>query len=250
MKGRVFLTICVFLGLVALPLFLASAEQEALYWYRDFNGDNVADDRIVFTGDLTTSLMELVQFEKADLCSSFFKDAWFTSIECLNLPPCPGSQPFCKPFGRKIIVIITTGGPACHCVSVGGGASSTGKSDQTCVYVRSEDGTFHRLSMSEEEFERYLINNFQVIAKGLQDCDSLVVAGINWSCDGLECPPDEECEKNLNAEWTGFVTVGPICACVESAPSLTTWGIIALVVLLIASAGFLMLRRKKAVVTA
>jgi hypothetical protein len=261
MNPRNVFAISLLMVVLLLPAALAFGDDGTFYWYRDFNGDNKPDQRIVFAGDFTEDFVAQLEFDKAVECSTTFKSAWFTMIACFNNPPCPMEQPFCKQFARRIIAIQTAGNPPCHCVHAVGESPGPGNPSRTYVYVATDEETYRLLSMSSDEFEDFLMANFHVLEtisldpeeagqKGLEDCDIGVIWTIDWRCDDLECPEVHTCVKNQTAVVTGIITVGAICACVESAPSLTTWGIIALVVLLIASAGFLMLRRKKAAVPA
>lgn len=258
MKARLILTCCLLLGFVISPFLLAVADYGTFYLYTDFDGDNKPDQRITFAGDYTRDFIELIKFHPAAACTGHFNRAWFRTLNCPSLS-CPMEQPTCTPRYPRIKTIYTTPGYACHCVHEAKRSSFGEDTGQTHGYVAIDDTTFQLLPLSREEFENYLMTSFRVIEtvslkekglRGLEPCDEGVTWVIDWNCKGLECSTGYVCVKNTATTVTDIVVEGGVlCRCTKG-PSLTGWGIMALVVLLLTSGMFVMLRRRKASVAA
>lgn len=260
MKTRLILSICSLVCLVTFVSGFASAAEEVFYWYRDFDGNNKPDQRITLAGDFERDVVPRLTFAKAVECTTYFNHAWFVTLNCFNTPACPVGETCKADYPRITSITWASPNQPCHCVHEKEEASDqySAAPGRTYVYVRTGDDSFQALSMSGEEFADYLVSNYRVIeivslsapdanGKDGQVCDQGATWTIDWNCKALECPVGHTCVKNTSCVVVGITTLTPLCVCHDAQiPSLTTWGIVALVILLIGSAGFLMLRKRAA----
>jgi hypothetical protein len=244
-KIIVFLIIFAF----ALPTLTAMATND-FYLYQDLDRDGKLDNRIHFRGDIEQKLKDYMEFGRQDLCEELVIFG-ITNVICHNEPPCPGALE-CGPRSRyPVVETIMFDTLACTCVAKGAGKELGG-----VVYIRTGDekGSYRLVAMSAKDFLTFLMQNFEVIGDDKHiGCDSLVTIQYTVFCDSnWECPPTTNCEVNPNAELIGFVASYPLCECKEpgDVPTMTQWGVIILVALLISSAVFIGLRRRKAAVPA
>jgi len=243
MKSIWVIRLCIFCALIVAP-FISSFASDDFYLYQDINNDQKFEHRIHFKGDL---MRELSKYEKAstiDACSSTV-DLYIEDIDCYNRPPCPINSD-CEWNGSKAVALFWNPS-ACACFP-----QQTKQGEQGYVYMATNQGTLYRqIPMTAVEFNNFLFSNFQVVQDQLEEqrCDDGFTVYYQWWCGSTWYCPSGSCKKNPDAYVNQIIALKPLCECyyyTPEIPAFSQWGYMCLVVMLIATTVFILLRKQKA----
>jgi len=227
-------------ALAAIPGSKAFAASEFLY-YGDSNLDGKFDTRYHFEGDLIDVLNSLYPSALDVECRE--KALASFTITCLNIPPCPGEEPRCLPPNNLAVMAFGTDKLVCDCEASRGGNS--------CSYAISDFKTnLYRLLSMDGSFLDFLHQNFNLVSQttGAELCDDEILVGYAFDCNpDWYCDADSVCEEQGAAlEW--IITNLPACNCYSvEMPTLTQWGLIALLIILASIATWVVLKRRRVV---
>ncbi len=225
--------------------FISSLASNDFYLYQDTNKDGIFDSRIHFRGDLMTELSKYENKSSIDTCWRYVGIEIY-NVHCGNDPPCPYSYS-CEWTGSIAFVYYFSAAP-CSCLA---GQATTEGEDHIYIGTRQKN-VYSQIPVSGLEFNNLLFSKFQVVEeeKNTQRCDASFGIDYNLICEPTWYCPSHTCYKNPSVYITNIITLEPICECHYYNPPptgnvLSKEGFICLLVLLIATTIFIMLRKHK-----
>ena len=227
------------LALAAISGSEASAADEFLY-YGDTDMDGKFDTRDHFEGDLISVINSVYPSALSESTECDLSVHAAFTITCLHVPPCPAEQPRCLPPQNLAVFSFGTDQQACACFVGGAGSSS--------AYLQSAAQAYRQLPV-EESFLDFLLQNFTLVNQttGGELCDGQIGVDYTLDCDGFSCDPVGGICDETGATVDWIITNLPACNCYAGAPTLTQYGLIALLVVLAGVATWVVIKRRRVV---
>jgi hypothetical protein len=242
MRPVALISLVVLLSLVFIPSVSALGSND-FYLYQDTNGDGTFDHRTHFRGDLQAELSKYENKSSIDTCWRHVEIEIY-NVHCGNDPPCPYSGN-CQWTGSIALVYYFSAAP-CSCTAT----QATQEGEDHIFIGTRQNNVYSQIPISGLEFKNLLFGKFQVVEeeKNTQRCDASFSIDYNLICEPTWYCPSHTCYRNPNVYITQIITLEPICECHYYTPpghTLSKEGVICLMVLIILTTVFVMLRKQK-----
>lgn len=192
-------------------------------------------------------MKELIKYVTISTVDTCWLNVYFSfyGIDCYNDPPCPTCYS-CEPTG--IINVI----PIFNCAACSCFTSNAQQEERGYVFIPTEqENRYRQIPMTALQFNDFLFGNFQVVEQGKRiRCDDSFALYQNIWCDPSWYCPSGACARNPDCFVTELIVLEPLCECYYTGgpecPVLSQWGLGCLLVMLIVTTIFIMVKRQKA----